>query len=81
MDQDVGKPNQKEMNAGAGKQNPSSGGGGLKDAPNLDFAAPTCAQRAHMLRTKGPLSPARRTGIVGREVQYSISNSQYSMSK
>jgi flagellar motor switch protein FliN/FliY len=37
MDQDLGKPNQKEMNPGAGTQNPSSGGGGLKEAPNLDF--------------------------------------------
>jgi flagellar motor switch protein FliN/FliY len=37
MDQDLGKPSQKEMNPGAGKQSPSSGGGGLKEAPNLDF--------------------------------------------
>jgi flagellar motor switch protein FliN/FliY len=37
MEQDVGKPNPKETNAGAGKQSPSPGGGGLKEAPNLDF--------------------------------------------
>jgi flagellar motor switch protein FliN/FliY len=37
MDQDLGKPDQKEMNPGAGKQSPSSGGGSLKEAPNLDF--------------------------------------------
>jgi flagellar motor switch protein FliN/FliY len=37
MDQDLGKPNQKEIDPGAGKQSPSSGGGGLKEAPNLDF--------------------------------------------
>jgi flagellar motor switch protein FliN/FliY len=37
MEQDVGKPNQKEMNAGAGEQGPSPGGGGLKEVPNLDF--------------------------------------------
>jgi flagellar motor switch protein FliN/FliY len=37
MEQDVGKPNQKEMNAGAGKQGPSPGGGGLQEASNLDF--------------------------------------------
>jgi len=37
MEQDVGKPNQKEMNAGAGKPGPSPGGGGLQEASNLDF--------------------------------------------
>jgi len=37
MEQDVGKPNQKEMNAGADKQVSPPGGAGLKEAPNLDF--------------------------------------------
>jgi hypothetical protein len=36
MDPEVGKPNQKEMNAGAGSR-ALPGGGGLKEAPNLDL--------------------------------------------
>jgi flagellar motor switch protein FliN/FliY len=37
MEQEVGKLNQKEMDAGATKQVPPPGGGGPKEAPNLDF--------------------------------------------
>jgi len=37
MEQDLGKPNQKEMNTGADRQGPSPAGRGLKEAPNLDF--------------------------------------------
>jgi len=37
MDQDVAKPIHKEPNAGTGKQGASPGGGGPKEAPNLEF--------------------------------------------
>jgi flagellar motor switch protein FliN/FliY len=37
MEQDAGKPNQKEMNGGAGKPISAPGGTVPKEAPNLDF--------------------------------------------
>ena len=37
MEQELGKPNQKEMNTEAGKQGPFPGGRGPQEASNLDF--------------------------------------------